>query len=132
MKPCVVYFSRTGNTKYMGQTIADAIKAPTFDASSAAPSVVADYDVIIFGTPVEGARPAKEALAWVEQLPAVEGKKSILFCTYRLWVAGTFKKLAEVLNSKGYSTILEVQKRNVKQGKTDFSDVLEKVKQIIK
>ncbi len=115
----------------MAQAIADAIKAPTFDISSEAPSVVADYDVVIFGTPVEGARPAKETLAWAEQLPSAEGKKSILFCTYRLWVAGTFKKLDEVLSTKGYTTILEVQKRNVKQGKTDFSDVLEKVKQKI-
>ena len=131
MKPCVVYFSRTGNTKFMAQAIADAVKAPLFDIALAEPSVVVDYDMLIFGTPVEGARPAKEALAWVDRLPKAEGKKSILFCTYKLWVAGTFKNLSEVLKSKGYAVALEVQKRNVKQGKTDFSDVQEKVKKAL-
>jgi flavodoxin len=131
MKPCVLYFSRTGNTKYMAQAIADELKAPIFDIASADPSVAADYDMIILGSPVEGARPPPEALAFVERLPIAQGKKSIVFCTCRLWVGKTLKSLAEVLESKGYANVLDVSKKGVKQGKTDFSDVLEKIKKTI-
>ncbi len=32
---------------------------------------------------MEGASPAKEAAAFIESMPRVEGKKAIVFCTYR-------------------------------------------------
>jgi flavodoxin len=131
MNPCVLYFSRTGNTKYMAQAIADSIKVPTFDIASSEPSIVESYDVLIIGTPVEGARPPKETLAFVESLPKAEGKKAILFCTYRLFKGKTFKALADVLNTKGYTSVLEVSKRGVKQGKTDFSDVLAEIRKAL-
>ena len=131
MNPCVLYVSRTGNTKAMAQAIADAIKAPIFDITSSEPSIVENYDMIILGTPVLGSRPAKEALAFVESLPKTEGKKAILFCTFKLWRGKTFKVLAEVLSSKGYNNILDVSKRGVKPGKTDFSDVLTEIKKVL-
>ncbi len=112
----------------MAQTIADAIKAPTFDIASAEPSAVADFDMIILGTPVEGFKAAKETLAFAERLPNAEDKKSILFCTYKLYKGKTFKALAEILNNKGYTTVLEVSKKNVKPGQTDFSDALGEIK----
>ena len=57
MRTCVLYFSRTGNTKFMAEAMANAIKAPAFDIATSEPSVVEDYDMIILGTPVEVARP---------------------------------------------------------------------------
>ena len=125
-----MYFSKTGNTKFMAEAIANAIKAPAFDITTSEPSVVEDYDMIILGTPVEGARPAKETTAFIDRLPTTDGKKAILFCTYRLFKGGTFKTLSEALSSKGYNSVL-VSKRAVKINKTDFSDIIEEIRKAL-
>jgi hypothetical protein len=67
-----------------GKNHLGSTEAPAFDMTSIAPSVVEDFDFLILGTPVEGFRPAKETMTFVERLPKTEGKKAILFCTYAL------------------------------------------------
>ncbi len=67
MNPCVVYFSRTGNTKRLAQAIADAVKAPLMDISGTLPSTIENFDPLILGTPVEGSSPAKETVAFIER-----------------------------------------------------------------
>jgi flavodoxin len=128
MKPCVVYFSRTGNTKRMAEAISKATKAPCFDMTSCEPSFVENFDLLIIGTPVEGFNPAKEAKSFVENLPKTEGKKAIMFCTYALWKGRTFGALKKVLANKGYVTILEVSKKGMKPDQpADFSESIEKI-----
>lgn len=120
MKACVIYFSRTGNTKSMAEAISDSIKASAFDITSCEPSVVEDFDMLILGTPVEGLRPAKEILNFIEQMPEAEGKKTIVFCTYALWKARTLRTLANKLAKKGYDTVLSVSKKESNQTKPTF------------
>lgn len=131
MRTCVLYFSRTGNTKLMAEAISDSTKAPAFDITSSEPSVIEDFDMLILGTPVEGSRPAKEILAFIERLPKGEGKKAILFCTYTLWKGSTFKVLAKELAKKGYDPILSVSKKGVKPNKTDFSGIIDEIKKVL-
>jgi flavodoxin len=132
MKTCVLYFSRTGNTKRMAEAIAESTKAPAFDIASSEPSVVENYDMLIIGTPVEGSRPAKETLAFIERLPKAEGKKAILFCTYALWKGSTLKVLEKELASKGYDNILSVSKKGVQPDKpADFSDSIDEIKKVL-
>jgi len=132
MKPCVLYFSRTGNTKRMAEAISKAAKAPAFDMTSSEPSVVEGFDLLIVGTPVEGFRPAKETVAFAERLPKTEGKKAILFCTYALWKGSTFKVLKKELSSKGYETILDVSKKGMKPDQpAEFSDSLNKIQKAL-
>jgi flavodoxin len=133
MKPCVVYFSRTGNTKRLAQAIADTTKAPIFDMSGTMPSTIETYDLIILGTPVEGSSPAKETKAFIESLSKVEGKKTILFCTYRIFGnERTMKAMEKDLKSKGYDTILKVSKKGLKPEKeADFSDIIADVKKTL-
>jgi len=133
MKTCVVYFSRTGNTKRLAQAIADTAKAPIFDIASTQPSVIEDFDLLIIGTPVEGSSPAKEAAAFIESMPKVEGKKAILFCTNRIFGSGrTMKIMEKMLESKGYKTMLKVSKKGMKPDKeAGFSDVLAEVKKTL-
>jgi flavodoxin len=129
MKTCILYFSRTGNTKLMAQAIADSVKAPAFDIASSQPSVVENYELIIIGTPVEGSSPAKETKEFVERLPKGEGKKTILFCTYRIWKGSALKILQSELASKGYENVLNLSKKGMTPGKpADFSDILEEIK----
>jgi flavodoxin len=133
MKTCVVYFSRTGNTKRFAQAMADTAKAPIFDMAATQPSAIKDFDLLIIGTPVEGSSPAKEASAFIENMPKVEGKKAIVFCTNRIFGSGrTMKIMEKMLDCKGYETVLKVSKKGMKPDKeADFSDVLAEVKKVL-
>lgn len=133
MNPIVVYFSRTGNTKRLAQAIAEATKAPLYDIKEANAEKLSQYDLLIFGCPVEGASPAKEAAAYIASLPAASGKKAILFTTYRLFGnERTMKVIEKELAAKGYETVLKVSKKGMKpEEPTDFSKVLSEVNQTI-
>ena len=86
MDTCVVYFSRTGNTKRLAQAIADAANAPLMDISGTLPSTIETFDPLILGTPVEGSSPAKETAALIEGMNSKEGDKShpVLYLSH-LW-----------------------------------------------
>jgi flavodoxin len=130
MNAAVVYFSRTGNTKRLAEALADTAKAPAYELSHADPAKIADVELLIFGTPVEGASPAKEALTYIQNLPTVTAKKTILFCTYRLFGnERAMKAIEKELTSKGYETILKVSKKGMKPGETaDFSKLQSELK----
>ena len=115
MQPCVLYFSRTGNTKRMAEAIANALKIPVFDVTSVKSTIVESHNLLILGTPVEGFGPTKEILVFIEDLPEGEGKKTILFCTNALWKGNTFKTLEKKLSSKGYVVILSASKKGIKK-----------------
>lgn len=132
MKTCVVYFSRTGNTRRLAQAIAESANSPVFDIASSEPAVAQNFDLLVLGTPVEGFRPAKETLTFVERMPKVEGKKAILFCTHALAKGSTLKTLEKELDKKGYKTVLSVSKKGMKPDKpADFSDVLKQIQQVL-
>jgi flavodoxin len=132
MKTCVLYFSRTGNTKRMAEAISESVEAPVFAMTSSEPSVVEDFDLLIVGTPVEGFRPARKTMEFVERLPKAEGKKAILFCTCALWKGRTFKVLEKELSSKGYEIILSVSKKGMAPDKqADFSDSINMIKKAL-
>jgi flavodoxin len=128
MKACVLYISRTGNTKRLAEAISDLLKTPIFDIATAPePSVVKNFDLLIIGTPVMGLKPAPEVHAFVKRLPEGTGKKTILFCTYAIKQGGTLKVLAKELTAKGYINKLNVAKRGLKPNKADFTEALEAI-----
>ena len=133
MKACVLYISRTGNTKHLAEAIAELLNAPVFDiATGPEPSVTDDFDLLAIGTPVMGMRPTPEIHSFVKRLPECTGKKTILFCTYAIRQGGTLKILEKELIQKGYTTILKVSKRGLKPSKADFSDVLDEIDKVLK
>jgi flavodoxin len=131
MKPCVLYFSRTGNTQRMAEAISESTKAPVFAMASADPSVVEDFDLLIVGTPVEGFNPAKETMEFLERLPKTEGKKAIIFCTCALWKGRTFGTMKKKLSSKGYDTILDTSKKMKKGTPSDFSENINQIQKAL-
>jgi flavodoxin len=131
MKSCVLYFSRTGNTKQMAEAISEATNAPVFAMTSSEPSVVEGFDMLIIGTPVEGFRPAQETVDFVKRLPNAESKKAIVFCTCALWKGRTFGVLKKALSSKGYDTVLSVSMKMKKDQSADFSENIIKIKQVL-
>lgn len=132
MKPCVMYVSRTGNTRRLAEAISDLLEAPVFDITKSEPSVADNYDMLIIGTPVMGLKPAPEVTFFVKRLPSGEDKKAIVFCTYAIAKGGTLKAMAEELSKKEYVTILSVSKRGVKPSKADFSDCLDEISRAVK
>jgi flavodoxin len=128
----VLYFSRTGNTKLMAEAISELTKAPLFSITASEPSVVEDYDLIILGTPVEGASPAKETQAFIERLPNAKDKKAIVFCTYRIFGnERTMKNMQKKLANKGYENILRVSRKMKPDQPADFSEALDKIKKVL-
>jgi flavodoxin len=133
MNACVLYFSLTGNTRKFAETISDSLKIQAvYDITTTEPSVIADYDVIIFGTPVHGFNPSKESIYFVKNLPKGNGKKTILFCTYRLWKGRVFGKLKNELKKKGYSTVLCVSAKGKEFSKEYFLDSTDKIAEALK
>lgn len=133
MNTGIFYLSRTGNTKRFAQAIAEVTKASLYDIASTEPSTVEKVDLLILGTPVEGSSPTKEALAFIENMPKAEGKKAILFCTYKIFGNNrTLKKMEKQLANKGYETLLMVSKKGMKPEKpADFSDALAEIKKAL-
>ena len=133
MDPCVVYFSRTGNTKRLAQAIADIANAPLMNIAGTLPSTIETFDPLILGTPVEGSSPAKETRMFIEGMNRVEGKKAILFCTYRIFGnERTLKNIEKELKNKGYEAILKVSKKGMKPEKeAEFSDIVIEVKETL-
>ena len=133
MNACILYFSQTGNTRKFAEAISDSLKIPAvFDITTTEPSVVDDFDVIILGTPVHGFNSTEETLSFVERLPDGNGKRTILFCTYRLWKGSTFSKLKKELKKKNYSTILSVSVKGREFSKEDFVDPTAKIVKVLK
>lgn len=130
MNAAVVYFSRTGNTKKLAEEIAEAINAPIFDVAVTEPSKVAEFDLLVFGTPVEGASPTKEARAFLDSMSEVSGKKAIVFNTCRLFGnSRTNKALEKALKAQGYETVLAVSKKVKPNQVPDYTDTVSKVKE---
>jgi flavodoxin len=132
MKPCVFYFSRTGNTKRLAEALSESLKVPAFDIVVTQPSVAGDYDLLIVGTPVTGFRPAVEVTGFLDRLPDTSGKTVIVFCTYAVRKGSTLNQMSQQLAKKGYETVLAVGKRGVKPSKTDFQDVLDEMAKALK
>ena len=133
MKACVLYISRTGNTKRLAEAISELLEAPVFDvANTPDQSIANDFDLLAIGTPVMGLRPTPEVQSFVKNLPVAQGKKVILFCTYAIRRGGTLKVLEKELTTKGYVTISSVSKRGLKPSKADFSDILDEISKALK
>jgi flavodoxin len=128
MNACVLYFSQTGNTRKFAETISHSLNIPAvYDITTTDPSAVADYDTIILGTPVHGFNPSKESLSFVKHLPIDNDKKTVLFCTYRLWKGRVFSKLKKELKKRGHSTVLCVSVKGKEFSEDMFSDSTAKI-----
>jgi len=127
MKPVVLYYSKTGKTRLMAEAIASTLNAPVMDIKTADLAAVGSYDLLVLGTPVNGARPAAEAMPYIATIPQCPGKKSVVFCTYAMFKVSTLKALERELSKKGFQTVLSVAKKGVKAGENDFSDVQRQV-----
>jgi len=131
MKACILYFSATGNTKKFAQAISNSLDLPIFNIEDIKPQIVIDYDIILIGTPIHGMAPAKVITSFVQKLPRMDNKKTIIFSTYAIRKGSANEKLQTQLAEKGYTTILNTSKRGVRFGDEAFEDNIEQIKKII-
>ncbi len=133
MNTGIFYMSRTGNTKRFAQAIADQTKAPLYDITSTQPSETQKFDLLFLGTPVEGSSPTKEIMAFIEAMPTVNGKKAILFVTYKIFGnKHSMKNMDKKLKEKGFETVLMVSKKGMKpEQSADFSEALAEIQKTI-
>jgi flavodoxin len=127
MKACVLYLSRTGNTKRFAEAISESIQLPIFDIEASDPSSFKDYDLLLIGTPVTGFSVAPQVISFAKKLSEGSGKRTILFCTYALAKGRTFDVLEKELAQKGYNNILCVSRKGIKPNKNDFKDAVDAI-----
>jgi flavodoxin len=131
MKSCILYYSKTGRTKAVAQSLAEKLSTPTFDILTISPSVVERFDCLIIGTPVNGARPAQETTAFLSQLPSGKGKNAVTFCTYALFKGKTLDQMEQALTEKGYKVVLATSKRGVNPSKRNFEEILNEIEKAL-
>ena len=134
MNPCILYFSRTGNTQIFAEAIAEELQIPSYDMTTVDPAIVNEYDIVLLGTPVNGFSPAAEVVDFISRLPQNHGKPIILFCSYGLWVGRTFSKLTSEVKKKGFQPVSRVKKkmkRDHQWSPQDFADPIDKIRRAL-
>ena len=84
-KIAVIYWSGTGNTQQMAETIANQAHADLFTASEFSPEKAANYDAFAFGCSAMGAEQLEEdefEPMWNAVAPVLGSKKVVLFGSY--------------------------------------------------
>jgi flavodoxin len=132
MKACVLFYSRTGNTKRFAEAISESIQSPMFNIEASDPSSFKDYDLLLVGTPVTGFSAAPQVISFIRKLPEGSGKRTILFCTYAISKGQTFEVLKKELAQKGYKNLLCFSKKGIKPNNNDFKDAVDAIYKTIK
>jgi flavodoxin len=102
VKYLVIYYSETGNTQKIATAVAMGLGIQAMKIDEIKPLALSDYDLICFGTPVQGASPAKKLLDFISQMPVMDGKKTAVFCTMHMFGAkNAIQILKKTLEAKG-------------------------------
>lgn len=83
---------------------------------------VSRYDLILIGSPVWAFAPAPAINTYLDRMSGLNGKRTVILLTSGsgMGVKMCFKNIRKVLESKGASSIDEINIPNSKMGKPDF------------
>jgi hypothetical protein len=131
----VIYESLTGNTRKAGDRIARELEGAGISAA-ACPITHIDYpalaaaDVVIVGTWTDGLvlfgqRPGRGGRLWMK-LPAIDRKRTALYCTYAVAPGKTLEKLGVLVSGRGGDVIggYAIRRTKIDQGAATFVDRL--------
>ncbi|GAC1592424.1 MAG: hypothetical protein NVS3B21_12120 [Acidimicrobiales bacterium] len=134
MHAVVIYESLTGNTRKAAVQIARELSAQGV-ATVACPITGIDYqalssaDLVIVGSWTDGVfvigqRPGRAHR--LRALPALEGKRSVVYCTYALDPGKTLDKMGEILTGRGAEVIggMAIRRNDIVGGARDLADRL--------
>jgi flavodoxin len=117
MKSLIIYFSATGNTEKVAQTIYGCLVSKNIDTTllkvqDADSLELYDYDLVFLGTPSMAFLPAQPVMKYIAEkmklhrqrgdlklcAPKLKGKTAVVFCTY----SGPFTGKKPALITTGY------------------------------
>ena len=115
MKIAIVYDSSTGTTAKAAETMGNMMEKHGHQCwvqsvSQVDPANVSEADLICIGSWVKGLfiirqHPAEGTMRFIEQLGNLEGKQTVVFCTYKLAVGSTLRQMAQALEGKGAKVV---------------------------
>jgi len=107
----IIYDSSTGTTakaaEAMGKTMEErGHQCRVQSISQADPAEVSEADLICMGTWVKGLliimqHPTEGSMKFIERLGNLNGKKAMVFCTYKLAAGSTLRQMSTALEGKG-------------------------------
>jgi hypothetical protein len=131
----VIYESLTGNTRKAGDRIVRELEGAGVTAASC-PITHIDYpalaaaDMVIVGTWTDGMvlfgqRPGRGGRIWMK-LPAIDRKRTALYCTYAVAPGKTLEKLETLVAGRGGDVIggLAIKRSRIEAGAATFVERL--------
>jgi hypothetical protein len=131
----LIYESLTGNTRKAADLIGDELSRGGFEILAINPTTAVDLqalssaELVVVGTwtdgiLVVGQKPGRATR--LAQLPAMQGKRAVVYCTYAINPGRTIDKMMGIIGQRGADVIggLALNRRHLADGARDFSDRL--------
>ncbi len=135
MKALVIYETLTGNTRTASYEIAGRLSAAGV-ATEVSPitavdlQALSDADLVIVGSWTDGIfffgqRPGR-ASRLAKNLPRIDGKKAVVFCTYALDCGPTLEKLERIVRMAGGDVLggYSIRRDDLAGGSKELADRL--------
>jgi flavodoxin len=111
MKSLVIYDSNFGNTKTVAEVIGQALgpECLVVQVDHANPESLAEVELLVVGSPINGWRPTNKIMDWLGELKAnqLTGKKAAAFDTrVRLFIHGNAAKIIDASLAFAGATIV--------------------------
>ncbi|MEZ4662327.1 MAG: flavodoxin family protein [Caldilineaceae bacterium] len=121
MNIAIVYDSSTGATASAANAMAKTLEeyghqCHTQSVFQADPDIVSQADLICIGSWVKGIfiimqHPTKETMRFIDRLGDLTGKQALVFCTYKLAVGPTLRRMAQRLEQQGAQVVAQFKYR---------------------
>lgn len=140
MNIAIVFDSSTGTTASAARAMANILEGEGHHCQvqsvfQADPDVVSQADLICIGSWVKGIfvimqHPTEGTMRFIDRLGDLTGKQALVFCTYKLAVGPTLRRMAQRLEKKGAQVVAQFKYRGLEPSNdfTAFSAALEQGK----
>jgi hypothetical protein len=131
----VIHESLTGNTRRAAGLIAGQLDQGGLEIVGVSPANAVDLqalsaaELVVIGTwtdgiLVVGQRPGRAGR--LQQLPAMQGKRAVVYCTYAINPGKTIEKMMGIMAGRGADVMggLALHRRHLEEGAADFADRL--------
>ncbi|TFG26177.1 MAG: 4Fe-4S ferredoxin, partial [Promethearchaeota archaeon] len=110
MKVLIIYFSQTGNTKKIAETIREGILksgniCDIAQIKNMDLNLLEKYDLIGIGTPTFFYREPRNVNKFIQDLKVTKEKHCFIFCTHGSLIGNTFYYMSDKLTKKGFIII---------------------------
>jgi len=113
MNIAIVYDSSTGTTASAAKAMASLFEKAGHECHVQS---IFQADLICSGSWVKGIfvilqHPTEETMRFIDRLGDLTGKKALVFCTYKLAIGPTLKRMAQELEQKGAQVVAQFKYR---------------------